>query len=414
MSHLTFDVVIPCGNTKLLEEKFKKITNKCIRYKIGLPTYEKIGDPFTQRVVVEEINSNPVYDDVYFQKYTFTAPEKVSVDDIPFKIIGKFTPTEKGNLIDNYTKEDFDVSLRNKDLICEHCNKKRNRKEFYYIEKDGVRKVVGKNCLRDYFGIDPKRYFEYLGWFNTVKEEFTSYENFSYSTKLIDFLCIVDYVVEVEGKFIPTSKVSRYIDSTAGLVNTIRFGQVSKTDDILIDKPSQKQLDERKDKVIAIIKKARKELQPTNDWASNLKIAMDLDYVEHKTEGLVCSVYGWLAYQEKDFERKNNENKVVYSNNYFGEKSKTIWNGNRFGGYEGERYTDIKLKIVDMFPCRDFFIVKLINDNNDAITWFTNDIIDLETDDTITVNFRVKDYSEYKGIKSTIINQVKIKTTREG
>ena len=171
----------------------------------------------------------------------------------------------------------------------------------------------------------------------------------------------------------------------------------------------KKQLDERKDKVIAIIKKARKELQPTNDWASNLKIAMDLDYVEHKTEGLVCSVYGWLAYQEKDFERKNNENKVVYSNNYFGEKSKTIWNGNRFGGYEGERYTDIKLKIVDMFPCRDFFIVKLINDNNDAITWFTNDIIDLETDDTITCNFRVKDYSEYKGIKSTIINQVKIK-----
>ena len=62
-----------------------------------------------------------------------------------------------------------------------------------------------------------------------------------------------------------------------------------------------------------------------------------------------------------------------------------------------------------MFPCRDFFIVKLINDNKDAITWFTNDIIDLETDDTLNVNFRVKDHSEYKGIKSTIINQVKIK-----
>jgi|TARA_R100000501_G_scaffold340_1_gene937 hypothetical protein len=408
-NNLTFDISIPCGNTKLLEEKFKRITNKCKRYKIGLPTYEKVGSPIRKKIVVEEINYQPVYEWVYFQDYKFSVPEKVSVDDIPFKIIGKFTPTEKGNLIDNYTKEDFDVSLRNKDLICEHCNTKRYRKEFYYVEKDGERKAIGRNCLQDYFGIDPKRYFQYLSWIKDLNKEFESYRNLPNSTTLIDFLCIVDYVVEVEGKFIPTSKVSEYIHSTAGLVNYIRFPQSREKKVKLIESPTQKQLDERKDKVIAIIEKARKELKPTNDWASNLKIAMDLDYVEYKTEGLVCSVYGWLAYQEKDFERKNNENKVEYSNNYFGEKSKTIWNNNRFGGYAGERYTNIKLKIVDMFPCRDFFIVKLINDNKDAITWFTNDIIDLETDDTLNVNFRVKDHSEYKGVKSTIINQVKIK-----
>jgi|TARA_R100000093_G_C1933217_1_gene69481 hypothetical protein len=413
---LTFNISIPCGNEKTLSDKFKKIINKCKRYKIGFPTYKKIGDPIYTKVIMDDYSlgyAQPKEEWHYFQEYEFSVPEKVAVDDIPFKIIGQFTPTEKGNIIDNYTKKDFDNSLRHKDLICEHCNTKRRRNIFYYIEKDNERKILGKNCLQDYFGLNPKRLIENMSWVKQLKEEFESYGRFKPQPTLIEFLSYIDWIVELDGRFIARSKVDDYDKSTVGQATQVLYNldpQFKIKFPHLF--PTQKQIKSREEKVKGIIAKARKELEPTNDWASNLKIAMDLDYVVEKSEGLVASVYGWLAYQEKDLERKNKETKIKYSNEYFGKKTKSKYNGAYFAGYDGERYTDIKLKVVDVFPCRDFFIVKLTNDNKDAITWFTNDVSNFEIDDIINVNFRVKEHSIYKDIKSTIINQVKLKVAQ--
>ena len=407
---INFNVLIPCGNESTLDEKFKRIINKCKRYKVGLPTYKKIDSPKPKEIVVAEDDfGRPIYETVYFQEYEFSVPEKVSIDDIPFKIIGQFTPTEKGNIIDNYTKKDFDKSLRQKDLICEHCNTKRKRNYYWYVEKDGERKILGKNCLQDYFGLNPKRIIENMSWFKEMREELESYGRLKFQPTLVRFLSYVDFVVEKEGRFIARSKVDDYDKSTIGQVTMIMFcpdPQLKIQHPDLF--PTEEQLKARKKKVTSIIAKARKELKPTSDWASNLKIAMDLDYVVDRSQGLVASVYGWLAYQEKDLERRKKELKVDYSNEYFGEVTKKISDGTYRFHYEGERYTGIQLKVLDIIPCRDFFIVKLMNDSKDAITWFSSDVSLFNVDETVTANFRVKEHSIYKELKTTIINEVKI------
>ena len=49
-----------------------------------------------------------------------------------------------------------------------------------------------------------------------------------------------------------------------------------------------------------------------------------------------------------------------------------------------------------------------MNDSKDAITWFSSDVSLFNVDETVTANFRVKEHSIYKELKTTIINEVKI------
>lgn len=419
----TFEIEIPAGNDITLREKFQKIVNKCKRYKVALPTYEKVGDPFYRTITTENVNESSV-EEILLQKFTFTVPDRVAVDNIEFKIIGRFTPTEKGNLIENYTKKDFDASLRQKDLICEHCNTKRNRNYYWYIEKAGERKVLGKNCLQDYFGLNPERIIKNASWYKELQEEFEGYRGFKPQPSLVEFLSYVDFVVEREGKFVPTSKATERCDSTVGQVQNILYYP----DPVLQAQhpelfPTHKQLDARKDKIVSLIKRARKDIKPTSEWSSNLKVAIDLDYVVERSQGLVASVYAWLEYDNKQKEKKESaekEEKIDYSNEHFGETSKKIVDGYNYYGqvshYDteaGGRYENIKLKVVSIFEHSDFFIVKLINENKDSLTWFNRKVLECEIGDEIVVNFRVQKHDEYKGLKTTIIKGVHIKKEKD-
>jgi len=93
--------------------------------------------------------------------------------------------------------------------------------------------------------------------------------------------------------------------------------------------------------------------------------------------------------------------------NYYGQVS-------HYDAEAGGRYENIKLKVVSIFEHSDFFIVKLINENKDSLTWFNRKVLEwCEIGDEIVVNFRVQKHDEYKGLKTTIIKGVHIKKEKD-
>lgn len=89
---------------------------------------------------------------------------RVTIGDLPsvggYEFAARIEHTKDGNVIARGPQETeaLDGSWRTAEPLCEHCGKKRSRKETFLLRQYGMRLMqIGRNCLADFLMTDPSK-----------------------------------------------------------------------------------------------------------------------------------------------------------------------------------------------------------------------------------------------------------------
>ncbi len=89
---------------------------------------------------------------------------RITIGDLPsvggYEFAARIEHTKDGNVIARgpAETESLDGSWRTAEPLCEHCGKKRSRKETFLLRQYGMRLMqIGRNCLADFLMTDPSK-----------------------------------------------------------------------------------------------------------------------------------------------------------------------------------------------------------------------------------------------------------------
>ncbi|KKN37432.1 hypothetical protein LCGC14_0763350, partial [marine sediment metagenome] len=157
---------IPSWNVSVLGDKIKKINKRA--NKIGCPELKITDHGTTVRIHPVDAEANVMGKDWdNCRKITY---HKISIDGEPPKVAGwTFLGTldhvtiEGAVLVNTVPGNKIPTQFHNVKAYCDHCKKIRRRRDTFVLRNDNVApwdeqeyKVVGRNCLKDFLGHDPR------------------------------------------------------------------------------------------------------------------------------------------------------------------------------------------------------------------------------------------------------------------
>jgi len=291
---------------------------------------------------------------------------------------------------------------------CDHCNKIRRRIETFVLEgvdeNEGEFKMVGRNCLRDFFGHDPQAVARWL-------------------TRLINFVGSLEDEDEEWG-YGGGGRVEHYYGAVKALTNTIAairsFGWVprSASDDENIPTVSHvfyimnppygaKEAEQKrifmtrvKFEPEADLKEAEaaiawlKTQSGDNEYMHNLKLLEDQEAVPSKMMGYWCSLAA--AYQ-RDQDRLERAKRTKKLNEYYGELKERI---------------EVEVKCVGINYIDSYYgtvcIHRMLSVEGHTIIWFANADAKMVKGGHYKVRATVKKHEEYKDWKQTQVNRLMV------
>lgn len=278
---------------------------------------------------------------------------------------------------------------------CDHCNINRYRKSTILIVDDyGNYKQVGTNCIADYIGSgDIENYINAeiitSDYFSPVTEIDSDEYNehikqglySEYGIKTVDFLAECVAMVRKYGyqsTKVDEDSIDNHLQSTRTQAEINFFALYGKLE----------QTDEDKEKAKRIIEWLKTDIEPTNEYMSNLKVLAGLEFASVKHLGYIASMT--ITY-DKHF----NSNKV----------NESEWIGSIGKKIETEVQLIFKKEFTNTWG---WTLMNLMEDKdgNQFVWWTQND--SLTTEKTFKIRAKVKDHREYNGKKQTVITRVKV------
>jgi len=288
---------------------------------------------------------------------------------------------------------------------CDHCNHKRYRRNTYIIQNKltGQYKHIGSACLKDFLGHQNPhhiaKWFTYITDFNELVDELNNnHVNFVEFIPVNDILKISTFMISKYG-YVSNSKAAKVnmdcddneIIPTSDHVLEYLYNPkiVKKCDDI----PNQTEI------INAAINNV-KTMDQNSDYVKTLNSILEEKFVKARHIGYVVSIIGvYLNKIEK--EKEITENKL---NEWFGEIKKRI---------------DHQVKIISISTYDTewgiAYRIKMIDDKGRLFVWFASNLpydefgqVMLIEDQSYILKMTIKNHSEYKGRKQTIVNRCKI------
>ena len=318
----------------------------------------------------------------------YTIPGKVIVNTVP----GEAVPAKY-----------FEIAAD-----CDHCNKIRRRIETFVLEgideNEGESKMVGRNCLRDFFGHDPQAVARWL-------------------TRIIVFVGSLEDEDEW-GYGGGGGRYEYYFDAIKALSNTVAairsFGWVprSASDEencptvshvLYMMNPSYgaKEAEAKRlfmqrvkfepetdlkeaEEAIAWLKTKKGD----NEYMHNLKLLEDQDAIPSKMMGYWCSLSA--AYQ-RDQDRLERAKRTKKLNKYYGELKERI---------------ELEVKCVGIQYIDSYYgavcIHRMLSTEGHTIVWFANADAKMVKGGHYKVRATVKKHDEYNDWKQTIVNRLMV------
>lgn len=283
---------------------------------------------------------------------------------------------------------------------CDHCHIKRARKETFIVRHEsGETKQVGRNCLKDFLGIDPAKILSLLGSIGDLFREFEERDWFGGGKQYysIDLDKMVEASVVYTGKhgYISKAKADeRIVPSTADIIRDYFFGDdpFSSYYKDLREEINSGKNEESSEKALKVIGWAKKQAADNadKDFWHNIQTFIELEAIPSKYFGyLVCLPALWhkACEEEKEHEKELNE--------YF--------------GAIGKRVTE-ELEITSVNHSESYYgyttIFNLKDKAGHSFVWFASGQIPGEKGESGNAKFTIKDHKEYKGRKQTIVNRL--------
>jgi len=297
---------------------------------------------------------------------------------------------------------DIDAKFWRGGIRCEHCNTHRRRKNgFLVADSDGVVRMVGRQCLKDYTGhTNPAavaRWFEALNDFagylkSTEEEEGMGGFSGKRSTCLdvIDVLSQAAALIRVDGY----SKGG----GTAGDFWSVKFPFGREIEAGREWREERQPVEEDFEMAHRALAWARAvEIETANGYMRNVGAILSNDYVDENHVGIaVSAVHAYRREIGQVAARAARENAAAQSEHV---------------GTVGEKITvRAVVESVRTFDTQWGMscLLTFVDDDGNVIKWFTKKWLD--EGDRYEITARVKEHGEWKGNKQTTITRAKLAT----
>lgn len=315
----------------------------------------------------------------------YTIPGKVIVNTVP----GESVPGEY-----------FDHAAS-----CDHCEKIRRRVETFVLEgadeNEGEWKLVGRSCLRDFFGHDPMYVARFLNRIWKLCDNLENDERWSsggfggrvdYSYNAVEVLTTTVAMIRTLG-WIAKSSAGYDQTPTSSDVRYALNGPSTSRDMSWENFMSTVQFDNEKDGIEAEAAiEWLKEQEATNEYMHNLKLLEDATHVPGKMLGYWCSLIAAYQRSQDTLERAKKQKRV---NAHFGKV--------------GDR-VETRVKCIGITSTEGYYgivnIHRMLTEEGNTLVWFANASRKMEKDNEYVIRARIKDHDEYKDWAQTILSRL--------
>lgn len=290
-----------------------------------------------------------------------------------------------GNMIYKLSEEiEIPQTYRTAAAYCEHCRTAQKRNKTILLRNaSGELKQVGTNCIKEYTGIEE---IELLGTMQAV------------NSILID----ADSTTGIYSGA-PSEQVSaaEYLGKCIHLINTKGYYKEIKADALKPTAPAPTEAEkEAAQNVIEYFKSNNFD----DDFLYNIKVQLMHEYTKPRN-GFIAYAYEAYRRELEKAERQRQRAEAAAASSYYGKAGDKIKGlqvkGRIIAGYETiYGYT---------------YIYQFTDTENHVFIWKTSKSI--ETDDggnySGTISGTIKDHTEYKGTKQTVLTRVKAETPQK-
>ncbi len=283
--------------------------------------------------------------------------------------------------------------LSKEQLVCEHCNKNIITRIKYFIlynQEIDTYQMVGSSCLKEFLGVDPEKWLQYFQIVldTSISDNIADDEEFKlskeYYVNLDELLILGMYVINQKGFYVSFTQSDDDNLPTSVVVNHLlnSFDQFG-----IINEYQEKYAND-----IRLIKEWIINYTGTLDLILNAKQFIEKGKVHYK---YINRAIALLPFYFK--EKKNKQNKI---SNYYGNIKDKIVN--------------LAVEIIGLYtyPSNYGYVTIIIMDdhNGHIFKWncTSNSINELENGDIIQISGTIKEHSEYRGIKQTILTRCKV------
>lgn len=303
-----------------------------------------------------------------------------------------------GNMVDTRPDvEDLDPRFRHTDGTCQHCNTLRDRREVFVCRDltTGEQVQVGRQCLRDYLGIDDPnhvaarfRFFRELGG---LREK----GGWSWAQSLEGLLELAAVSIRLFGW---CSKGQAAIDETlTPTASYVSLGLQSPAKVSKLDRPTYNKIHEAlcdDDRATAreVIRWVREELTGRSDYEHNLRVMFQEDVItDPRRVGLVVSaVAAHARAKERELRRTR-------------ERAASQWLGQVGERLRGLLVTQESARVVG-----ELVLLKFRDEAGNVLTWFTGSGSGLQNGEQCRLDGTVKRHTEYQGVHETRLSRCRI------
>lgn len=400
------------GHMADLMKKVTKIQNKCKKYGCEFH-FAEVGEEFKE--VEDPTTINPLTGKPVTKICRFVIVEAEGTAQInDWQFVASVEHTENGNIFAKaMTNVEIPERYRTGRLVCEHCNSNRFRSNTFIVMNTvtGEFKQVGKSCLMDFtHGLSVAT----ATWFASLKHVFEEAEKESvswggYGERYCDTTEILSYAAEVIRKF----GYVKSDDSNSTKARTIDFlmvnnGMISRMPDFEINriKRDMEKVNFNPDSAEAqeMVNSAMEWIngqEASNDYMHNLKTVCSLKYNPWNRIGILVSLFPTFNRDLEIQAKKAKEKKAEQNSNHVGSigdriqinvqsvKCLTSWE-NTFGYYPTTTY-----------------MYKIVDQNGNVFTWKTSNFLN-EDEPPVTIKGTVKEHSEFRGVKQTVLTRCKV------
>lgn len=395
---------VPETNLGWLKGQIEKLNRRATKLNMPLIELVILGEEVTQICKCEIF---PCAGTCPYRKYIKVEIKGQAPSINGWDFIGTIAHIEEGsNILQLLPGQTVPESYRQADpKNCDHCHVNRKRTSTYIlVNAQNEYKQVGKQCLQDFFKQDVSNIvaraelLAVAGGLKEASENWGSSGNGQQYYKLSDYLANVLAVVEKHG-FVSRAKADEWnkvpTSTSAAMLMISPRGKEAQELGVRVSKEHEAKAAE----IIAWIE-TYLDKQNLSDYEHNLKVVVDLGYCDWRTFGLAASITA-LHWRETAAKAEKTAKKP---SEYVGEVGKRI---------KGLTLTLVKITSLGDGEFGMRYLYRFLDANENVLVWFTGNVLDADTrnffENTVyTGDVSVKEHSEYKGTKQTVVTRCKL------
>ena len=303
--------------------------------------------------------------------------------------------TESGNIVSVLPGQSLPEHYHHCSPACQHCNTSRRRNETYVIrnESTGEYRQIGRNCMADFIGVDPRNAIAYCGHCLTIESELDAMESTGSGRTMLGTKRYLEYVaatIRLAGWMSRTTAKDMQRTSTADMAANV-YWRPHQSPEVQITDADTAAAESAIEWALTLADK-----EPLSQYEHNLLVIARNVVIPYKAIGFAASMI--VAH-----------NKAMARN-----AERTAQPVSQHVGTIGAKVsTAATLAFVHSFDTA--YGVKTIYKFCDAagneLVWFTSSDVDAGIGDTVQLTGTVSEHGAYNSTKQTVLKRCKVKRT---